>query len=66
METPQANSTQSDSSHYRDMAQKLRELAREVRFPGAGKELLDLAWRYEQRADKLDARTEASSPENRR
>ena len=61
METPQANSAQSNSNHYREMAQKLRELAREFRFPGARKELLDIASRYERRADNLDARTTAGS-----
>ena len=57
METPWANSVHLDSGHYREMAQKLRELAREFRFPGARKELLNLASRYERRADNLDERT---------
>jgi hypothetical protein len=39
------------------VARKLRELARQFRFSGARKELLDLALRYECRADNLDART---------
>jgi hypothetical protein len=43
------------------MAEKLRELAREFRFPGARSELLDLASRYERRADDLDARTAADA-----
>jgi hypothetical protein len=64
METSQANSAQSDSGHYREMAQKLRELAREFRFPGARKELLDLASRYERRADSLAGQAEAGSREN--
>lgn len=66
MESPQANSAQSDSFHYRDMAQKLRGLAREFRFPGARKELLDLALRYERRADDLEARAAAGSDRNQR
>jgi hypothetical protein len=57
MEEPQANAAPSDSEHYREMARKLRELAREFRFPGARKELLGLALRYERRADNLDARS---------
>jgi hypothetical protein len=56
MDEPQTNAA-SDSDHYRDVARKLRELARQFRFPGARKELLDLALRYECRADNLDART---------
>jgi hypothetical protein len=45
-----------DSEHYRELAKKLREIARECRFPGARKEILDLAARYEGRADHLNAR----------
>ena len=59
MEEPQANAAPPDSEHYRDMARKLRELARQFRFPGARQELLDLALRYERRADNLDARNAA-------
>ena len=59
MEDPQANAARPDSEHYREMARKLRELAREFRFPGARQELLDLALRYERRADNLDARSAA-------
>jgi hypothetical protein len=59
MEEPQANAAPSDSEHYRQMARKLRELAREFRFPVARKELLGLALRYERRADNLDARSAA-------
>ena len=57
MEEPQASPSHPDSEHYREMARKLRELAREFRFPGARQELLTLALRYERRADKLDARS---------
>jgi hypothetical protein len=56
MEEPPANAAQFDSEHYRGMAGKLRELARQFRFPGARRALLDLALRYERRADYLDAR----------
>jgi hypothetical protein len=56
MEDRQSNTAQSDSEHYRDMARKLRELARQFRFRGARQEILDLALRYERRADDLDAR----------
>ncbi len=57
MEEQQSRPTQSDSEHYRDMARKLRELARRFRFRGARQEVVDLALRYERRADDLDARS---------
>ena len=66
MEEPQTNSAPSDSEHYRDMASKLRQLARQFRFPGARQELLDLALRYEGRADGLDARNAAASERDHR
>ena len=61
MGEPQVNAARSDSDseHYREMASKLQELAREFRFPGARQELLDLALRYEGRANHLDARRSA-------
>ena len=59
MEEPQDNAAPADSQHYREMARKLRELAREFRFPGARRELLNLALRYERRADALDAQSAA-------
>jgi hypothetical protein len=64
MEEPEANAARSDSAHYREMARKLRELAREFRFPGARRELLDFAERYERRAASLDARSAASSDQD--
>ena len=66
MEEPQANAAQPDSEHYREMARKLRELAREFPFPGARQELLDLASRYERRADSLDARNAADLDQDHR
>ena len=64
MEELQGNAARPDSEHYREMARKLRELAREFRFPGARQELLDLAARYERRADNLDARSAAASDQD--
>ena len=58
MEEPQASPSRSDSEHYTEMASKLRELARQPRFPGVRQELLALALRYERRADQLDARSD--------
>lgn len=66
MEEPQPSGTRPDSEHYREMGRKLRELAREFRFPGARQELLDLAARYERRADSLDARSAAASDHDHR
>ena len=66
MEEPQVKADRPDSEHYREMARKLRELAREFRFPGARQELLDLALRYERRADNLDARSAAGLDQDRR
>jgi hypothetical protein len=57
MEEPGESASQSDSEHYREMAGKLRELARRFRFPGARRELLTLASGYERRADQLEARS---------
>ena len=65
MEEPQAAPERSDRDHYRDMARKLRELARQYRFPGARQELFQLALRYELRADQLDARNGATAQEQR-
>jgi hypothetical protein len=53
-----------DSQHYREIAGKLRDIARQCRFPGARQEILDLASRYERRADNLDARNVAASDQN--
>jgi hypothetical protein len=66
MEEPPASSSQSDSEHYREMAGKLRELARQFRYPGARQELLKLALRYEGRADQLDRRNAAAASDQLR
>jgi hypothetical protein len=61
MEEPQTNAARLDREHYRGMARKLREVAREFRLPGARREILDLAARYERRADNLNARSATDS-----
>ena len=66
MEEPQASVSQSDGEHYREMASKLKELARRFGFPGARQELLKLALRYERRADQLDARSAGASSDQDR
>jgi len=55
MEEPTA-APRLDSQHYRELATKLRDIARQCRFPGARQEILDLASRYEVRANHLDTR----------
>jgi hypothetical protein len=49
-----------DSEHYRELATRLRGIARQCRYPGARREILDLASRYEVRANHLDARGTAA------
>jgi hypothetical protein len=46
-----------DGDHYREMAGKLRELARTTRSPGIRRELIDLARRYDRRGDLFDGRS---------
>jgi hypothetical protein len=45
-----------DGDHYREMGGKLRELARQTLSPGMRRELVDLARRYDRRADLFDSR----------
>ena len=66
MEEAQASSSRSDSEHYREMASKLRELARRFRFPGARQELLTLALRYERRADQFGVQNAPAVSEHER
>ena len=54
-----------DSEHYREMAAKLKKVARECRFPGARQEILELARRYERMADHLDPPSTASEERSR-
>jgi len=42
--------------HYRELAEWLREVAVRCRLPNPQRELLDLARRYEHRADHLQRR----------
>jgi hypothetical protein len=45
-----------DGDHYREMAGRLRVLARLTRSPGIRRELVDLAKRYDRRGDHCDRR----------
>ena len=47
-----------DGAHYREMAHGLRKLARQCRFPGARRELLQLAASYDRRADHFECRAQ--------
>jgi len=44
----------SDAEHYREMAARLRELARQCGVARARLELVQLALKFERKADKLD------------
>ena len=50
------NMTSTSSQDYRELAIELREIARRCRLPGARREILNLALRYERRADYFDER----------
>jgi hypothetical protein len=62
MEEPKRVVATVDGQHYRELEAKLRDLARQCRFPGARQEILELASRYEIRADHLDARSPPDGP----
>jgi hypothetical protein len=49
-----------DSQHYRELAEKLRKIARQCRSPEARQKILDFALRYDGRADHLDKRGAAA------
>jgi hypothetical protein len=46
-----------DGDHCREMAGKVRELARYTRSPGIRRELVDLAKRYDRHGDHFDRRS---------
>ena len=45
-----------DGADFRELAQGLRTLARRCRYPGARKEMLELAASFDRRADHFNAR----------
>jgi hypothetical protein len=49
------------AEHYRKIADKLREAARQCEFASARKEILHLAARFESRADHLDHRVRSTN-----
>lgn len=54
-----------DGANVREMARRLRNLARDCRLPGARREMLDLAGRFERRADYFDSRHTAAPSSSR-
>jgi hypothetical protein len=46
-----------NGDHYREMAGRIRELARITCSPGIRRELVDLAKRYDRRGDHFDRRS---------
>jgi hypothetical protein len=54
-ERQDSTSLSSGVAHYREIASKLRVVARECCFPIARREVLDLAARYDRRADHFEA-----------
>lgn len=61
---PPDSSSAPGGAHFRHLAYGLRALARYCRFPGARRELLDLAASFERRANHLVARAARASPGN--
>jgi hypothetical protein len=64
MGTPLDSASPGNGAHYREIAHKLRDLARQCHFPGARRELLDLAASFNRRADHFATRAETSTPED--
>jgi hypothetical protein len=50
-------------THYREIADNLRLLAHQIRFPNARREILDIAIRYEQRSHHFDTRAMLNPPD---
>jgi hypothetical protein len=61
MEEPHGTAAPLNGHNYRELVSKLRDIARQCHFPGARQEILDLASRFERRAEDLDARNAAAS-----
>jgi hypothetical protein len=49
-------------THYRELARWLRGIAAKCRLPIARRELLNLAGRYERRAEHFELRTQQDAP----
>jgi DICT domain-containing protein len=60
MGEPKTAAAPVDSQHYREVAEKLRKIARQSRSPEAQQKILNFASRYEGRANHLDTRGTAA------
>jgi DICT domain-containing protein len=60
MGEPKTATAPVDSQHYREVAEKLRKIARQSRSPEAQQKILNFASRYDGTADHLDKRGAAS------
>ena len=49
-----------DSQHHRELAEKLRNIARQCRSPEARQKILDFALSYDERANHFDTRATAA------
>ena len=56
MAVSEARTALADDDNYREMADRLPELARLTRSPGIRRELVDLAKRYDRCGDHFDRR----------
>jgi hypothetical protein len=54
MGEPKTAVAPADGQHYRELAEKLRKIARQSRSPGARQKILDFALTYDGRAGHLD------------
>jgi hypothetical protein len=50
-DTPMSDEQEASAGHYREIAEKIRQLARQTPIPEAQQELFDLADRFDRRAD---------------
>jgi hypothetical protein len=64
MDTTLDRASPRDGVHYREIAQKLRDLARQCHFPGARRELLNLAASFDRRADHFASRAKTPTREH--
>jgi hypothetical protein len=64
MDTTLDSASPREGAHHREIAQKLRDLARQCYFPGARRELLNLAARFDRRADHFASRVETPTREH--
>ncbi|HEU0157625.1 MAG TPA: hypothetical protein VFQ82_16260 [Stellaceae bacterium] len=60
---PPYSASVSGGAHLREIAQRIRNAARECRFPRARREMLDLAASFDRRANYFDSRDAFDSRE---